>query len=242
MENNIIILSDTEYIKSIEIQKNNEIENQKEKLDKIETKINELEIKSNETYGNSSDLLKQIKDSIRNVEKYRKELVDPMGKEVKKINSAFKEITFKASRIKIIIEDKMKAYNKKLQAEAQEQAEIQRKKELAELEAKQKENEMFSSFINDDDEITKKENESIETQIEMKKKEPINIKSSFKTEKTQTIIKEKWTYKIIDQFMVPVEYQSPDHKKIMEAITFGVRIIPGLEVFDEGKVISRHAI
>ena len=81
MENNIIIFSDTEYIKKIQIEKDNEIANKKKILDDLEDKINQLEIKSQPDFDNSTDLLKAIKVNIKNIEKKRKMKVRPIGNE-----------------------------------------------------------------------------------------------------------------------------------------------------------------
>lgn len=238
--NDIIKFEDTEYIKSVEIKKNDEIESRKKTLDDLEKKITDIEIKSNSEFGLSTDLNKQIKDVIKNIENYRKELVTPMNNEVKKINTPLKNIIKRAENIKIILERKIIQYNKILQAEAEKQAEIQRKKEIEDLEKKKDIAKMQASFL-EDEEKEEKIIESYNDAIEQKKEAPIEIKSSFNTGKTQTNIIKKWTYEIIESLDIPKEFCSPDHKKIMTGIDMGIRNIAGLKIYQKDIVSSRNA-
>ncbi len=224
----------------IEIKKDIEIKTKNESIIKLEKKVNELTITNNQEFGLSNDLLKKIKDIIKTAETYRKEIVTPINKQLKNINDSFKPITEKANKIKRILESKIIDYNKILEKKALEEAEKQRKIELEKLENEKKIKESVSSFL-DDDEIVEKEIQSIDNEIEIKKEEPIKIKSSFNTEQSSTNIRKKWTYDIENEKIIPIEYCKPDHKKIMSAIDLGIRNIPGLKIYQYDIVSSRNA-
>lgn len=251
--NDIISFEDTEYIKTIEIKKNDEIDIRTRILDQLESKINEIELKSMSEFVISTDLNKQIKDIISKIEKQKLKLTKSMRDKVSEINASFKEISERALKMKIILEDKIIQYNKKLQAEAQKIAEIEKKKEIEDLEKKKKIAKMQASFLEDEKGIDERimENcfsednekimESYDNAIEAKKETPIEIKSSFNTGKTQTNIRSTWTYEIIDPVKIPIEFCIPDPRKIRIAIDIGARNIPGLRIYQKERVSSRKA-
>jgi hypothetical protein len=43
----------------------------------------------------------------------------------------------------------------------------------------------------------------------------------------------RWSFEIIDATMVPIEYCSPDEKKIRDAIRMGIREVKGVRIFEE---------
>lgn len=222
----------------IEIKKEIEIKIKNEAIIKLEKKVNELKITNNEEFGLSNDLLKKIKELIKTIELYRKELVTPINEKVKKINDSFKPVSEKANNIKKNLENKIIEYNKLLEKKAFEEIEKKRKEELAELEKQKKIKESVSSFLNNN-EITEKEIKSIDNEIDRIKEKNIEIKSTFKTENSNTNIRKKWIYEILNSSLVPKEYCKPDHEKIMNAINLGIRNIAGLKIFEKSIISSR---
>ena len=51
--------------------------------------------------------------------------------------------------------------------------------------------------------------------------------------KTKVTTKKTWTFRVIKEQYVPLEYWIIDEEKIKAAIKDGVRYIPGIEVFQE---------
>lgn len=51
---------------------------------------------------------------------------------------------------------------------------------------------------------------------------------------------EVWTFEVLDEAEVPVEFKSVDSSKVNLAIKAGLRDIPGLRIFSQARVTVRQ--
>lgn len=62
--------------------------------------------------------------------------------------------------------------------------------------------------------------------------------SSFAAPKTQGLTK-RWTFKVVDETLIPRAYLMIDDKKVKDEIAGGARSIPGLEIFQSDSITLR---
>jgi len=231
------------------------------KLENLLTKLDEnvavIIIEKDEHFGKATELLKKIKTSIKECESSRKKFISPFNDFVSTINLKFKPIKIKAENIKANLESKILIYHKTIEEKRRKEAEKIRQEEIKQLEKERAETEKkeaaakeeqqrivdaASSFLDEETEIVKPDNddsEKIQAEIEEKKASPLEVQTNFKTENVTTSIRKIWTYEILDTSEIPKEFCTPDPKKISLAIKTGAREIPGIRIFEKESVVSR---
>jgi len=204
----------------------------------METAVQKIVIANDADYGQATDLLKKVKDRIKELDAKRKEMVKIPNEYVDWVNDQFRPLTAKGEAIKRCIEGKITAYAAEQRKIAEELERIRREEEAARLAIQQKRMEELAQKTN---------NEKILEQaivVEEKREQlaaaPVEIKTqAVKTATSSTNIRQQWTFEIVDAPQVPRKYCVPDKTLINAAIKLGERDIPGLRVFQKDIVVSR---
>lgn len=191
----------------------NSIQNIKQEVQEVLYQYQELKpIETKEDYANAGDVVKALKFKVKKLEDKRKEWTAPILASKKKIDDDFKEVTEPLLEIIGKFEKGMKVFWRAEQ-------------ERMNAEQKRLENEAM--------EKAKKEGKS-EVEVAI-----VNEQKSVDGNIAKTIYKEHWTYEIVDESLVPVEFKEVSDRKLKDALKNGVRKIEGLRIFDDGTIISR---
>ena len=184
------------------------------------------------TFQKSAGELSAIKNKKKEVDKLRKTFTDPLDESSKKIRESKKNImnffeifTNQLVKAKDIIEGKMKDYH-------YEQEEIARNLEKQRLLAEAKREE----------ELRKAEEENREPEPELVKEveipEPVQVQKSVRSVTgSVTSFKDHYVGEVIDEKLVPKWCWEISDSIIQKAIRGGVRVIPGVRIYND-KILS----
>ncbi len=177
------------------------------------------EVKGDESEKKGIEMAGQAKSLYNNIEKQRKEWVEPHNKFVKAVNNLCKVYQEPLKEIE--------SHQKRLGGNYQMQLEMKRR----EVEKKAQDE-------------ARKLQEKVNAEAKEKKIDPIEVplpvarepEKTKRTEEGSMTYISKWVPTIVDTAAMPDEYiiRAPNMKKINEAIKAGVRDIPGVQI-DEVK-------
>ena len=211
------------------------------------TPIKDLKVSDRDTSSSASDALKDVKRWDKKLEEKRKELVSPLNDQVSRINEFVKTLKAPLALAEVHLKKELLAFELVLERERQEklkvEAEERRKREeeaRALIKAQQEEAETLAMFA-DKGEVEKlKAQAHAESQrIEFEaKKEHWDAVKEIKSDKVSGV-RRTWTFEIIDESLVPVEFKSVDEKKIRKAMSNEVREIPGVRIYQETSITAR---
>lgn len=195
------------------IMENTQLQTIKQEVQEVIYNYQEVKpVATQEEYGQSGDVVKALKFKVKKLEDKRKEWTAPILASKKKIDDDFKEITEPLLEVIGKIENEMKIFYR------------------ADMERKNAEQKLL------EEEATKKAQAEGKTEAEVV---VVNEKKSVDGEISKTIYQEKWTYEILDESQVPLEFLEVSDRKVKDALKNGVREIKGLNIFDNGTIISR---
>jgi hypothetical protein len=168
---------------------------------------------------------KRIEDLIENK---RKEITAPILDEKKQIDDHAKSLIADLNKSVSTVRTQILNYEKK-------QRQIAEEARLALLEKQRLlEEELRNSVVNESEEDLSAKSQQLSAMKE-KSAELMQAPAS----KTGTTISKIWTFDIIDENLVPVQYMSIDEKKIKEAIRKDVREIPGVKIYQKENLMLR---
>ncbi len=223
--------------KEIEDKKELELKSTETVINEIEKRTIEIKINDDKNLNEATELLKAIKQKIKQIEERRTDLVKPLNDYIKNLNNEFRPYKEKAEQIKKILEEEILRYNKIRETRLIEEARIKKEAELKRLKEEQEKasklNEVFG------DESQKVLSDVFQKQHDKLENKDIEISNVIKSDKATTITRKQWTYEITEENQVPREYCSPDHYKIQIAIKNGIREIPGLKIFEKEILVTR---
>jgi hypothetical protein len=206
-------------------------------IESIHDKINSLVVDSEESLGLASDILKQVKDQEKLVDKREKEFTAPLNDTLKKIRDVFRPQKTALESLKRMIEqEKILPYHRELAEKRRLEEEVIRKALADKLRAEQEAKMAVASKF--EDELLLEQAVKIDEKIEKIESKSIKtgpVKSEFST----LSVSKKWVFEIEDATQVPLRYLSPDEKKIKAAVDSGLRDIPGVKIYEKETVISR---
>lgn len=191
-----------------------------------------LVVESQPDMAEGTDLLAQIKKTLKRSEEARDVLVRPLNDHVKMINAQFKTVTAPLADAERMIRQKMLTYAAALEKERQEEAERVRRAEqeraleaAAALEAAGKivEAEVTLSF-------------AAEAKAEVTRVEPTTTDAG-----NTTSIRKIWKHEVTDFGAVPDAFKIADDVKIREAVRAGTREIPGVRIYQEDSLAINTA-
>ena len=159
----------------------------------------------------------------KQLETERKKVVDPLNKQVKDINSFFKDYTDKLSEVKEMARKKIGDYR-----EEKERKRLAEQKRLDAILAKQREEEL------------KRAAESGTTAPAIGLSIPVApIANTVHSDTGAATGRKVWKWEVADLAKVPDEYFIIDEKKINALVRGGVREIAGLKIYEDTEVSFR---
>lgn len=197
----------------------------KEQIVKLTDNCNKIVINSNETLETAKNLAKTAKKVESLIEDKRKEITAPILAEKKKIDDFAKAITNDLNKAMTGLRSQILSFEKKLEqerlAEARRLEEEKRKLEESLREAAKK------------GEIENR-NDDAQKLVELK-----DMVHSASNNVTSNAIRKIWTHDVVDLNLVPREYMMIDERKIKDAITAGIREIPGINIYQKETLVLK---
>lgn len=199
-------------------------------------KAKEIVVKDDVTLGMAATMLNGIKKIYNNIEKKRKEYVQPLNETVKRINADFKEY-------KEPLEEAEKELKRKIKIYTDEQKRIA-KEEQRHLLAKQEEERLAEEALQKEELAKAEENGDI-----IPRQDPVLPKPSVAVDMPKrnisTVgggsvwIKKVWKATIIDETAVPRAYCVVSQTLINNAMRAGQRNITGVRIEHENQISGR---
>jgi hypothetical protein len=196
----------------------------KNQIEALSNEGKALVITDNASYGVAGEFLKKIKQAQKNVDDTRKGMTRPIDEAKSKIMDLFRPVEARIKDIEASVKRSLLEYQRIVDEKIRLEREAQDKKDAEELAQKQKDAEFFG------------DNEPIEIEPSKIEDMPVNVAPVVSGISTKLV----WTYNIIDENKIPREFCSPDPKKISGAISFGVREVEGLRIYQEKIISSRR--
>jgi ABC-type phosphate transport system auxiliary subunit len=211
----------------LQLQTSKELTTIQDNLKVFQTSAEALIITNSTQNASASDLLKRVKNYIKDIETLRTTLVKPLNDHVNNINDGFKPRTTIAKNIKDAIEKKMIDYHNAEEEKMRAELEIETKRLKAEQAALQAE------AIKKND--MKKFTQSVEAgkQAEAVAAAPVKVEATVKTASGSTNFRKEWRGETTNDSLVPREYCSADTQKINAAVKAGIRTIPGVNIYEK---------
>jgi len=196
----------------------------KQELVEIENSNNDIVIQAeNQWIVSQADvdkaniILRNITKQMKAIEKKRKSFTQPLNQSLGEINSTFKELVKPLEIAKDILTQKVMDWR-----------DTEKQKIQAEQERIRKEEERRRKI----QEAHKEKGHEVSEPIVMAKPKPLK-------ETDTTHIRKVWEFEIIEMAKIPHEYLMVNKSFIREAIRDGVRIIPGIRIYQEERMVIK---
>lgn len=197
---------------------------EKQELVEIETSNNDIAIQVEaQQIANQADvdtaniILKHISVQMKTIEAKRKTFTQPLNQSLKEINSTFKTLMEPLQTAKSILTQKVMTWRQ----EEQRKIRIEQERIAKEEERRRKIQEAH-----------KEKGHEVSEPIVMAKPKLLEETDTTSTRKV-------WKFKIIEMGKIPREYLIVNESFVREAIRRGVRVIPGIRIYqDEIMVIK----
>ena len=168
------------------------------------------EIKSLADYQHATDIATLVRNKRDEMEKERKEFTDPLLKEQKRIKAEYDVYVVPLDKLVTEIKARMSVW---IEAEQKRKDEEQYLLEQKAMQDNPDTSELIVDIVND-------------------------IKRQEGEEGTSTASR-PWTFEVVNLVEVPRELMVLDEKAVKELIKSGKRVIPGLRIFQETKIVLR---
>lgn len=196
----------------------------KQELVEIENSNNDIAIQAvNQWIVSQADvdkaniILRNIAKQMKAIEKKRKSFTQPLNQSLREINSTFKELVKPLEIAKDILTQKVMDWR-----------DAEKQKRQAEQERIEKEEARRRKI----QEAHKEKGHEVSEPIVMAKPKPLK-------ETDTTHIRKVWEFEIIEMAKIPHEYLMVNKSFIREAIRDGVRIIPGIRIYQEETMVIK---
>jgi len=216
----------------------------------------------------ANSLFKQIQLTVRDIESHRKLMVTPFNNFVDQINGLAKEVSQSTAEAKLLVSEKLLAYNEKIEIERKEKAEIETKalreqqireeKERKERDdAERKKRDAEEARLAEIERLQEVERQKINTETNALKKQQLEMEATKLAEEKkleQQRIENEQAGRKIEQDRLDIEYQRKQMEvdeekrkqaKLQEAIDKenkpkGLHSRYGYEIVDEEKVPRQY--
>jgi len=176
-----------------------------------------IEIKDDEALKSAIELGSKINKFEKALEAKRKETVEPLNQEVKKINGMFKPVIENVEKLNGTLKSKILVWQKIVEEKRKAWVEAQRKKEIEEMEARKAE--MLKIAEEQNNELALDMAVNIETEQKAIEEKAVNVKTIVKAEDgAKTTITRTWTFEITDEKIVPRAFLCVDERAIKQLI------------------------
>lgn len=199
-------------------------------------KVNDAKIENEADKENAVIFLKEITDYKKAIKKQKEELSASAKKELAEIKEKFNEPENFVAEAEEIVRAKINHFlneqKAKIEAEAlalKQKAEDEALRQAEELEA-------LKSGAGEYDAVTRK---AMIEAIESKQNKIIDATAKTSTinqSSSNSVVRNIWTFKVVDLSKVPVEFLQLNSVAVRDAIKSGVRNINGLEIYQECSV------
>jgi len=181
-----------------------------------------LKIVDDQTDLRAKQILTEVTQAKKKLEDLRKEFVRPFNEGVKNINSFFKERILPADETIGVIKNKVGVYFREKAIAAEKERKRQeilaaKRQETADKKA-QKEGTIASAV-------------PVPTMPEPEK--------TTRTQGGSVTTRKVWKFQVNDVSRVPDEYKIVDERKIRQAVSSGIRDIPGVVIYQDEEVAVR---
>ena len=181
-----------------------------------------MEVRDEIENAKAAEVIGEVKTLLKSIDERRKQIVKPFNDYVKMVNAFARTFSGPLQTAEKHLRGVIGQY-----AYRQEQ---QRRAREAELRRRQQE-----------------EQRRLEEEAKAAGFQPVQLpemhvpvgRETTRTETSTVTTKMQWTYQVVDKSKLPVEYILPDDKAIKQAISAGVRDIPGVKIFEEPVVRVR---
>jgi hypothetical protein len=188
-----------------------------------------------------NNLLGRAAKATKELDRLRRERVDPLNAEVGNVNGLFRPITHSLEQLTERGKKLISAWQAQERArEAREREEARRRQE----EAARKEAEALAAVEAARTEDARQAalaaaEEASRQQTALAVNEPPPAPKGYKSDEATTSVKGRWVFEVVRPDMIPREYLEPAPQKIRAAVAAGVRDIPGVLITQEDQVIVR---
>lgn len=191
--------------------------------------MEKVEVHDDATYSRAANWLSQIKARFKRIEEKRKEYVQPLNVQVRKINADFKAMQEPYIAMESTLKGKMVDYANKKERERQEAERKEREERAAEARRIAEE----QRISNQKAAAQLREQRAKE---EAEKPAPVAPKT-VKTETAKVVTKKVVKFEITDPSKVPDEYKVVDERLVRQAVVQGgKRRIAGVRIWEEAQV------
>lgn len=177
-------------------------------------------VASDEEANAATDACKLLGTLVKQIENHRKDIVGPINDQVKRINAMYKQQTSPLEEADVIVRSKLQAYISEKNRKAAEN-ERKRREEAALAVAARAEVE------------GKTDKAEMALKIALAADSPDVRTTSVGQTGATGLIRKTWTYEIVDEETVPRQYLVVSDAAIKLAISAGVRVIPGVRIYEK---------
>lgn len=199
-------------------------EQAREQITQLVDKCIDFVISSDESLESAKQLAKDAKSVEKMIEDRRKEITKPILDEKKRIDDFAKSLTddlnngIKSLRVQILNFE-------------QEKDRI-RKEELRKIEEERRiQEEELRKQMAEKEEINQEDLDKLQT-IRRQQADLAQVP-------VQNSIRKTWTFDVLDLMAVPISYLMVDEQKVKQAISAGVRDIPGMKIYQKESLALR---
>lgn len=213
----------------------------------------EMVVQNQQDYQNATDVRAMVKGMQKTLEALRKQLVDPLNKQVKDINAAFKTWSEPLEDLDALLQQRMLGwYQREQQRIREEQARVEeenrrRREEAAAEEARQMEaaaekaRQAAADLGIDDaeaDEVAEEAANAVPPVVPVLDLAPVQETTTRGVFGTSQV-REVWDFEVVSHLEVPREYLTVDETAIRRAVAKGVREIAGVRIYQRAQIARR---
>ena len=171
----------------------------------------QFDLKTSGDENKAYDVLRNIADMKKNIEKRRTQITGPLNASLKATNTMFKELAAPFLEADGILRAKITRFHDIKEAQAAKMRERRLEKAAEAEEAGDEETAL----------VYEQKADAVEAKV------------------GKSVVTKRWTWRLVDAAIVPRFYMEPDEMRIMAAVHEGVREIPGLEIYQKAGVSVR---
>ncbi len=198
---------------------------------RLKTQVDSVTIRDEKSCEAAAQMLVEVKRMHDSVEARRKEFVQPLKEQAKKIDAFFKDISVPLDAAMTELKRKTLIYR---EAQAKKAAEEQRKRDAEAAAAAAKAEELRAKA----ERAKGKKARELERQAEEAEEESLAAATqSITLAPTKSVgagvtAYKRWTFEVTDIAKVPREYLEVNEGEIRRAVNSGLRNIPGVRIFE----------
>jgi hypothetical protein len=194
-----------------------------DKVSIMEAEANDLLVKTSDGATRGTEMTGQVKRLMNSVDARRKEIIAEPDSFVRKVNGFVKPISDRLKAIEALLKRKLSDYAYQVELQRRE---IERKQSEARIELQRQ--------VDAEAKAKGVETVVIAPVAMPTKKEPVRSDSAVSS---AVMV---WKHEVIDASAVPRNYLMVDDKALTAAVKAGIRIIPGVRVFEEAEMRVRR--